>query len=332
MSLLLDIFGYLTVVLRGLVLAAQSITLGGIFFLVFLARPLAPEFGRAGDAMLRSCRVLLAWSALVFGLTILATLALQAAVLVGSLALPIREVLGASFARADIVILAASLALAVICAHSLPPGSITLVLGVIALAAQVATGHAAARLDDRLALAIADFVHMAAAALWIGGIPYFLLALGAGRDGAAWRRIGKRFSQISMIAVALLVLAGTGMALPYIGSPAALYGTAYGVMVSTKVLLLLGLLFLGGMNFLLVGRLRTEPRTPILRLRRFAEVEIGVGLTVLFAAASLTSQPPGANLTQDRASWHEIVERVTPHWPRFASPDHASLAISELEA
>jgi putative copper resistance protein D len=86
------------------------------------------------------------------------------------------------------------------------------------------------------------------------------------------------------------------------------------------------------MNFLVVEQLRGDPHMSILRLRRFAEVEIGVGLTVLFAAASLTSQPPGADLTQDRASWHEIVERLTPQWPRFASPDHASLAISELEA
>jgi copper resistance protein D len=103
-------------------------------------------------------------------------------------------------------------------------------------------------------------------------------------------------------------------------------------MVTTKVLLLGGLLLLGGMNYLLIERLRRVPGTPILRLRRFAEVEIGLGLTVLFAAASLTSQPPAVDLTADRASWHEIVERLTPRWPRFESPDHASLALSELQA
>jgi copper resistance protein D len=122
------------------------------------------------------------------------------------------------------------------------------------------------------------------------------------------------------------------MALTYIGSLEALYGTAYGVMVVTKVLLLLMLLFLGGMNYRLVERLRRNPATPILRLRRFAEVEIGLGLAVLFAAASLTSQPPAVDLTADRASLHDIVERLTPHWPSFESPDHASLALSELDA
>jgi len=53
---------------------------------------------------------------------------------------------------------------------------------------------------------------------------------------------------------------------------------------------------------------------------------------VLFAAASLTSQPPAIDLVNDRVSWHEMIERLTPEWPRFESPDHASLALSELQA
>src|SRR6185312_5006770 len=172
---------------------------------------------------------------------------------------------------------------------------------------------------------------MAAAAAWIGGIPYLLLALDQTGDGRALARIGRRFSLIAMGSVALLITAGIGMAVPYIGSIDAIYGTAYGVMVTTKAVLLLGLLFLGGMNYLLVERLRRMPGTPILRLKRFAEVEIGLGITVLFAAASLTSQPPAVDLRHDRASLHEIGERLTPQWPRLASPSHASLALSELQ-
>jgi putative copper resistance protein D len=86
------------------------------------------------------------------------------------------------------------------------------------------------------------------------------------------------------------------------------------------------------MNFLAVERLRRDPATPVPRLRRFAEVEIGVGLTVLFAAASLTSQPPGADLTADRASWSEVVHRLTPEWPLLSSPDRSELAIYRMEA
>jgi putative copper resistance protein D len=86
------------------------------------------------------------------------------------------------------------------------------------------------------------------------------------------------------------------------------------------------------MNFLLVERLRDNPGTPINRLKRFAEVEIGIGVSIFFAAASLTSVPPAVDLTQDRVTWAEIVDRNTPHWPRVQSPDHDTLALPELQA
>jgi putative copper resistance protein D len=92
------------------------------------------------------------------------------------------------------------------------------------------------------------------------------------------------------------------------------------------------LLGLGAANFLLVERLRAQPATPIGRLKRFAEVEIGIGVAIFFAAASLTSVPPAVDLTQDRVTWQEIVERNTPQWPRFASPDHDKLALPALQA
>jgi putative copper resistance protein D len=44
------------------------------------------------------------------------------------------------------------------------------------------------------------------------------------------------------------------------------------------------------------------------------------------AAASLTSQPPGADLTQDRVTLHEIAARFTPRMPRFSSPPLNSLS------
>jgi putative copper resistance protein D len=334
MALLLDIFGYLTIVLRGITLAAQSATVGGVVFLALVARPFRASLGRAGEDIERRCRGVLGVAALVFALTEALAVLLQGAVLMGSLDIGMGEVLSAGFAKADFVVLAAALLIAILSRAALSRGVMAalVALALIALGAQVATSHAAAQLDDRVPLGLADFAHMLAAGVWIGGIPYFLVALWRAEDGAAWFRIGKRFSTIAMAAVALLLAGGIGMAIPYIGSIAAIYGTAYGVMVATKVALLGGLLLLGGMNFLLVERLRRDPATPILRLKRFAEVEIGVGLTVLFAAASLTSQPPGVDLTTDRASLHEIVERLTPRWPRFASPDHADLALAELDA
>jgi copper resistance protein D len=334
MALLLDIFGFLSVVLRGLVLTAQSLTIGGIVFLALLAYPLRRELGIVGAAAVERCCRLLWWSALAFAVVELASVLLECVVLAGTVGISLADALGAAFSRFGLIAAAASAVTVALVRR--PPEGFRLaalpVLALVMLLAQAAISHAAAQLSGRAPLLVADLLHMAAAAAWIGGIPYLLLALGRTGDGRALARIGHRFSLIAMGSVTLLIAAGIAMAVPYIGSIDAIYGTAYGVMVVTKVLLLLGLLCLGGMNYLLVERLRRAPGTPILRLRRFAEVEIGLGITVLFAAASLTSQPPAVDLTEDRANLHEIVERLTPQWPRLASPTHASLALSELQA
>ncbi len=334
MALLLDIYGFLSVVLRGLVLSAQSLAIGGIFFMALLARPLAPRLGGAGPAALERCRRLLLLSTAAFAIVELLSVGLECVVLADTAEISLAEAFAADFARFGLTAGAAGFVATVLAARPLDRRRFLPLplLAFVILIAQAGSSHAAAQLTDRAPLMVADLLHMAAAATWIGGIPYFLLALGRARDGVTYGQIGRRFSLISMGSGALLLAAGLAMAVPYIGSLDAIYGTAYGVMVATKLLLLIGLMCLGGMNYLLVERLRRAPGTPILRLRRFAEVEIGLGLTVLFAAASLTSQPPAVDLTADRASLHEIAERLGPRWPRLTSPDHADLAISKLQA
>jgi putative copper resistance protein D len=42
--------------------------------------------------------------------------------------------------------------------------------------------------------------------------------------------------------------------------------------------------------------------------------------------------PPAVDLTQDRATWSDILERNSPQWPSFSSPDHDRLAIPALQA
>ena len=333
MATLLDIFGFLSVVIRGLVLVTQSFMVGGIAFLLLMRGPVG-ELGSDGEPVETRARRFLLASALAFTPAELTFVALQCAVLIGTVDLGLADVLRADFALAGLTLAGAGLVCAWVVRTPLR-GAAGWSLGVLAavvLLAQVGTSHAMARLDDRAPLILADVLHMAGAAVWIGGIPYFLIALAGTHSGGAWRRIGKRFSLMAMASVAALLAGGLAMAVVYVGSLEALYGTAYGVMVGTKAALLAGLLFLGGMNFLVVERLRRDPGTSILRLKRFAEVEVGIGLTVLFAAASLTSQPPGADLTQDRASFAEVVDRFVPQWPpRLNSPDRTQLMAYQIE-
>jgi putative copper resistance protein D len=67
-------------------------------------------------------------------------------------------------------------------------------------------------------------------------------------------------------------------------------------------------------------------------VRRAVELEIGIGLAVLMAAASITSLPPAVDLADDRATGREILERLAPTLPRLESPDHGSLSIPALQA
>ncbi|MEJ0046679.1 MAG: hypothetical protein WDN04_11645 [Rhodospirillales bacterium] len=66
------------------------------------------------------------------------------------------------------------------------------------LAAATLTTHARARLDNNAVLLAVEFVHQLGAAVWSGGIPCFVMALGRLRDAGALRDIGGRFSRMSM--------------------------------------------------------------------------------------------------------------------------------------
>jgi putative copper resistance protein D len=336
MQLFIDIYGFLSVLLRGSILTAQSLTIGGVAFLLALALPLAPALAQTKDRIFSRLMRLLFWSAAcLVGLEAL-NIASLSVLLVGAMNLSVKEALGAEVVISDLLVLAPA---AVIAFESHRPRTaysgqqyLLAAMALALLCAQVSTTHSASRLGSPASLMAAEYLHMLGAAIWIGGIPYFLVSLSQTQDGATWRLIGRRFSLMSICAVGMIAFGGAAMSVSYIGSFEAAYGAAYGVMVLAKLALFIGLLILGGMNFSTIERLRRGATASILRLMRFAEAEIGVGLTVLFAAASLTSLPPAIDLAKDRVSWSEIVERVTPRWPiRLESPDHAALSIAQLD-
>jgi putative copper resistance protein D len=333
-SLLVDLFGYLSIVLHGLTIVAQSVALGSVLFIALLAQPLAPRLGAAGPGIERGAARIAAWSAIGLLLAEGLALALQTAVLVDTVDLSVPDVLGANFAIAGLVRIAASGLIALLLFARLrhPPIYPLLGLAAIVVVAATFTTHAAARLDNRAPLLLVEFLHQSGAAVWIGGLPCFLLALARVGGGEAAGVVGERYSRMSMAGVACILVSGIVMAAFYVGDVPGLYGTAYGVMVGGKVAMFLMLLGLGAGNFLLIRQLRTDPATPIIRLRRFAEVEFGIGIAIFFAAASLTSVPPAVDLQQDRVTWQDIVERNTPQWPRLTPPDHDTLALPALQA
>ena len=324
---LLGIFGFLVVLLRAAILCSQTVAIGGIFFLAVVARKAE---SRSAE-MLGACWKLIRASALALALAQCLFVITNSLVLTYSTEIPIREVLGANFVWAGILAMVAGLALALWPAALRNSVNASIFLPAAAmLAASVMTSHAASRMEDRALLVTLTALHYAATATWIGGLPYLLLA--AKRvDAKARTQISRNFSRLALTSVAVLFLAGLGMSWKYVGSWDAIYGTAYGVMLSAKISLFLVLLLLGAANLLIVKKLETDSGTGAVSLRRFGETEIGIGLTVILAAASMTSQPPGVDLTQDRVSMREIVERYGPRMPRFSSPDLKQISESSKE-
>ncbi len=332
MSLLVDLFGYLSIIVHGLVIVAQSLAVGGTVFLVEISRPCASDLP-GGAALARRTALWAGWSALALVALEASKLGMETAVLAQTLEVPALSVMGADFAVAGLLKMLAALTLGLCLLARRPvPSPALLGLSGMMLAVATFTTHAAARVEQSGILQTATGLHIVGAAVWIGGIPSFLMALARLRDGASIRLVGGRFSRISMAGVGCILISAAIMSLLYIGSWPAVYGTAYGVMVAAKASLFAALLLLGLGNFLVVERLRRDPATSVQRMRRFAEVEIGIGFSVFFAAASLTSVPPAIDLRQDRVTWAEIVERNTPELPTLRSPDHDSLAIPALQA
>jgi putative copper resistance protein D len=345
---LLDIFGFLSVVLRGLVLALQSMTGGGLVFAVLIAR------GEAGATATRACRRLLAASALALALVEAGYLAADSAILMGTADLRLAQVVGANFflAGSAAALLALGIALLAALAPKMPampaisparapsstlvepagpsapdaerrarPALMTaLLLWLGILAASVATSHAAARLEARAMPLALTALHQAATACWIGGLPYLLLTLARTPDTLAARPLVARFSRLAQISVAALLAGGVGLALIYIHDPEAILGTAYGAMVGAKVVLFALLLGLGALNYGIAHHVATATSNLLARLRRFAEAEVGIGFTVILAAASLTSQPPAADLVRDQVPLAVIAARMTPRAPRLVPP------------
>jgi putative copper resistance protein D len=321
--------GFIDVLLRGLLLAFASIALGGVAWLRLVLR--AGPGVKPDGATRRSLHVI----AVAAGLAAAGQLAV-ALVALGGLAdaaggWPVGLFLDTTFARTAGVRVALAVVVAGIAAIVARGGAgrvAWLALGVTSaalVASSALVSHAIARVDDRGALLVLDAAHQLAAAVWVGGLAHLTIHAVRQRADAAppHRELLARFSRLAFAAMVTIVLAGAALTALYIGDAGAFVGTAYGVMIVSKVVLLLAVLALAAANFFAVRQGSTD-----LTLYRFVEVELGLGLTLLFAAASLTSLPPAVDVVEDRATIREVAARFEPRRPRLVSPPHAELVRS----
>jgi len=318
MDHLIGVFGFLVVLLRAAILCFQTVALGGLFFLLIAAR----RAEQRSEDLLWSSWKLIRISALALAISQLFFVFANSVVLTYSNDIPISFVFSANYLWAGLLAAVAGLLLALWPAalrNTVNP--LALLPGALFLAATVITSHSFSRLDDRALLVSLTALHYLATASWIGGLPYLLLSAKRTPDVEIRNQIMRNFSRLAQVSVAVLIVAGFGMSWVYVGAWNAMYGTAYGVMLSAKIALLGTLLLLGAGNFYIVKGLETDTGTGARSLLRFGEAEIGIGLSIILTAASMTAQPPAVDLTEDRVTMHEIVERFAPRMPRFSSPN-----------
>ena len=320
MQQLVDLFGFFSVVLRAGTLVFQSLLLGGIFFVLWTARSRADLPQESMERVHATSWTLLLISAIGLAVVQVLYLFVDSSVLMATAEIPFRGVVGASFFVAGGIILGAATLTAIVAGRKKKFAKYAFpALAVVILAASLMTDHAVSRMESRPYLITITTIHVLATSLWIGGLPFLMMSLVRARDLTTRWYITERFSRGALFGVGALALSGVALSFSYIGSVREILGTAYGVMVSAKALMLGGLLVLGGVNFLLLRGGGKEDVMP--RLRRLVEVEVGIGITVILTAASLTSQPPAIDQPNDTVTPHQIAQRLRPVWPRLGYPD-----------
>jgi copper transport protein len=170
-------------------------------------------------------------------------------------------------------------------------GVVVTAVALLGLASWPLSGHAMASPLPVVTVA-ADMVHLAAAAVWLGGlltVVAFLLRRVAEADLTA--ALGA-WSRWAALAVCWLVAGGAVQALIEVGGPQTLLRTGYGRLMLGKFALLAVVLAVAAYCHRLVRR--RAGGVPRVRLRRAVWAEAGLIAVVLALSAALVQANPGA--------------------------------------
>jgi len=146
---------------------------------------------------------------------------------------------------------------------------------------------------------VADYAHLVAAALWVGGLVAVAMIAATTRSlpSAAREAVARacilRFSKLAVPAVAVVAIAGVYLALRELPSPSALISSSYGITLFVKSFVALGALALGGYHRRFVVP-RLAAGATVVTIRRTLTLELGLLLGVLALAAVLSQTAPPA--------------------------------------
>ena len=157
-----------------------------------------------------------------------------------------------------------------------------------ALGGMSAAGHAAS--IGGPAFAAIDWLHLAAVAAWLGGLPAaFVLANRRGTQRAAtFRQILRHHGPLALLAAPVVVLTGVANSPLVLGTDRALVASGYGNLLIAKALLVSVALGIGAVNHLFLrGRGRAN-------LSFLVSAEVGIAALALMAAATMVTIQPAS--------------------------------------
>ena len=290
---------------RWITLTGLAVMVGGLVFHVAAARP---SLYQTADPQTRTRIFRASLEIAIYGMALffigsVAHLVLQASLvyetpLLSTLPAPVTDLArDTSWGRTWVARAFPTLAIAALLFYMMLAGErrflieICAALGAVALLLTSMTSHAAAIPDIAAASLLNDFVHLAAASIWIGGVfsIAFFITTRPGRQ--ALLALLSRFSVLAAFSVAALGLTGIYSAWAQVYVPQAM-ATPYGITLAVKTLLVVVLLALGFANLTWSRRGRRGDERAPRWITRFVTAEIVVMILVMLSVGFLTTLEP----------------------------------------
>ena len=180
---------------------------------------------------------------------------------------------------------------------------LTLALVIAAPIPYSLSSHAAAVDGGRPTSIVNDWLHVAAASVWIGGLLPLVVGLIMARTLTDERRRQlyaaaiPRFSTMAIISVLILGITGFYATWLEVGNLTSLVHTTYGRTLLVKLIALVPLLLLGAFNLVIVG---PRVRQSSFFARHFGQTimaEVILGVAILAIAGALTGLPTAREVT-----------------------------------
>ncbi|HXW71517.1 MAG TPA: CopD family protein [Methylocella sp.] len=156
-------------------------------------------------------------------------------------------------------------------------------------------------LDPRWLGLLSSIAHRLALCAWLGGLPALILLIGVGTVTEDTRpfapQILRRFSNVAKVAMVIILITGAVLTWYLVGNVPAMIGTVYGNLLSLKLALLAGVLFIAnGLQAKLLPALEVKASDSVLfSYARRVKIETVMAVLIVFIASVMAGLSPPAH-------------------------------------